>query len=491
MPQNAPFFARRPLFLMPSEFEERTVSIQRRAASILLLEGLASSGLQMIAIRQTTPFVGSSILSTSIVISTFLAALAVGYFVGGRVKLHRFAGTLHFNLLVATVVFAIGLSYPFVDVFFSGLSLITSGASLLGNPLLHLFIYCLLVLVPLVFLLAQTVPLLLNISTDLSTSEAAGNATAISTLGNVVGCIFTSLVVMYLFGVGASILINCIYLVICIWLTSGKLPKQRATTLIGSAAILALAIGLNILIPRSIMSSDGIYSNIRVFDVEDGTKMMMNGSNASFLERGTGKGWPYIEQIKAAIKGSKIENPNVLVLGAGGFTLTASGMDGVNVVYVDVDKEAKAVAEREFLKAPITGQFVEEDARRYLLTNTQKWDFIVVDVYSNASTIPAHIATQEFFSLVSNRLTNEGKAILNIVAYPALEDAYSASMDFTIRSAFPFCITHLSAFGDELANILYFCRNRKGSNDVASLYKDDTSRVEVEGFLALQARKSK
>lgn len=467
------------------------MSIQHRAAIILLLEGLASSGLQMIAIRQTTPFVGSSILSTSIVISTFLAALALGYYIGGRVPRYRFAATLHINLLVSSALFAVGLSYPFVDFFFSGLSLITSGAWGLGNPLLHLGLFCIVVMVPLVFLLAQTVPLLLNTYSELSNSEAAGNATAISTIGNVIGCIFTSLVVMYLFGVGASIVLNCSYLVICIWLTSGKLPSQRAITLIGTAAVLAIAVGLNILVPRSVMSSDGIYSNIRVFHLQHGQKMVMNGSNASFLEKDSKRGWPYIEEIKTAIQRSRISDPRILVLGAGGFTLTASGMDDVNVVYVDVDRQAKVVAETEFLGEPIKGEFVEEDARRYLLMNKQKWDFIVVDVYSNASTIPSHIATQEFFSLVSQRLAPGGKAIMNIVAYPTLDDTYSASMDYTIRSAFPFCITHLSSYSNELANILYFCRNRTDAEDVASLYKDDTTRVEVEGFFALHAGREK
>ena len=55
------------------------MTTKRKAALILLLEGLASSGLQMITIRQTVPFVGSSVLCTSIIISCFLGALALGY----------------------------------------------------------------------------------------------------------------------------------------------------------------------------------------------------------------------------------------------------------------------------------------------------------------------------------------------------------------------------------------------------------------------------
>ena len=45
---------------------------KQRVALILLLEGLASSGVQMVTIRQTVAFVGSSVLCTSIIISCFL-----------------------------------------------------------------------------------------------------------------------------------------------------------------------------------------------------------------------------------------------------------------------------------------------------------------------------------------------------------------------------------------------------------------------------------
>ena len=67
-------------------------------ALILLLEGLASSGLQMLTIRQVTAHIGSSVLVTSIVVSTFLAALALGYYIGGRSASQRYRALLIRNL---------------------------------------------------------------------------------------------------------------------------------------------------------------------------------------------------------------------------------------------------------------------------------------------------------------------------------------------------------------------------------------------------------
>ncbi|POP51512.1 fused MFS/spermidine synthase [Zhongshania marina] len=467
------------------------MKLQYRAAAILFLEGLASSGLQMITIRQTIPFVGSSVLSTSIIISTFLAALALGYYIGGRVRSEDYERALYRNILIGCTIFGVGLSYPFVETFFFLLSNLLGTGAILGNPLLHLCLFCLLVMAPLVFALAQTVPLLLNTTVGLSNSRAAGNATAISTVGNVIGCVLTSLVVMYFLGVGASIILNCLYLIICAWLTTGQTSKSKATTFVATSAIIAVSVGLNVLIPRAIMFSDGAYSNIEVFDVPGGKKMVMNGSNSSFIGTEERDGWPYIEVIKEVVFASQEEGLDVLVLGAGGFTLTTGDIGSAKVTYVDVDPEAKRAAEEAFLGTPITGQFIQDDARRYLLRSTERWDFIVVDVYSNSSTIPAHISTLEFFNLVSSRLKPAGKAIMNIVAKPTLEDSYSASMDRTIREAFPYCITHISGFRNALENILYFCRNKNASSEVAGLYKDDTTRVEVEGFMALHRGNSK
>ena len=170
---------------------------KQRVALILLLEGLASSGVQMVTIRQTVAFVGSSVLCTSLIISCFLAALALGYYQGGKTPPEKFTRALLVNLIVAIGLFGIGLSYPFVSWYFLTVADITAGIPGLRNPLIHLLSFCVVIMGPLVFLLGQTVPLLLN-TADQNTrkSEAAGSATALSTIGNVVGCLLTSLVLM-------------------------------------------------------------------------------------------------------------------------------------------------------------------------------------------------------------------------------------------------------------------------------------------------------
>jgi spermidine synthase len=460
----------------------------RRAASILFLEGLASSGVQMVTIRQTVPFVGSSILCTSIIISCFLGALALGYWCGGKTSPERFSQSLLRNLVIAIALFGIGLSYPFTRLFFLTVADLTIGVPVLNNPLVHLLAFCLVIMAPLVFLLGQTVPLLLN-TADQSTrkSEAAGSATALSTVGNVVGCLLTSLLLMYFLGVGYSILINCLILGVCVLLVlqPGRLTRNRIMVGV-SAFSLAIAFVVNVRLPDQLFAATTPYSNIHIAQDETGKRLVINRSSASYIGDTDRKGWPYIEMMKGAIFADDMTGKDVLVLGAGGFTLSAEYDGGANFVYLDIDPTLKSVAENQFLQEKITGEFIAYDARAYLLTRERQWDVIVVDLYTNAATMPMHTATFEFFSLVSQRLAPTGRAVLNIAANPRLSDTYSETMDNTVRTAFSRCVTDITGYRDGLENIVYLC-GKKSTHDrgrVAGLYRDDTTRVTVDGYLA-------
>lgn len=462
------------------------------AASILFLEGLASSGLQMITIRQTVPFVGSSVLTTSIVISCFLAALALGYFRGGRHTQTSYSVALVRNLTIATMMLGVGLSYGVVALFFDTAVTLTSSLPILGSPLAHLTAFSLLVMSPLVYLLGQTVPLLLHASRDdESKSESAGNATALSTVGNVLGCLLTSLVLMYFLGVGYSIFINCLILATCVAMLVSWRSAATPWIFTCLAAGLISSYFLNVRLTDAMFEETTPYSNFQVVEREDGRSLIINRSNASFIDIDTRAGWPYIETMKRALFTSEQKAKEILVLGAGGFTLTAAGSNGADVTYVDVDMKMKAVAEEHFLKQQVNGQFVVEDARNFLLTRERKWDAIVIDLYTNASTIPMHTATYEFAQLVNSRLKPEGRVILNIVANPLLEDPYSSNLDYTIRSAYSRCITDITSYENSLVNIVYFCAKRGpvSPGSVATLYKDDTTRVAIDGYL--QSMKSR
>ena len=61
--------------------------------------------------------------------------------------------------------------------------------------------------------------------------------------------------------------------------------------------------------------------------------------------------------------------------------------------YVDIDPAIKAIAEKHFLREPARGEFIADDARRFVATSERRFDAVVVDVYSSHTSIPSHPAT--------------------------------------------------------------------------------------------------
>ncbi len=458
-------------------------------ALILFLEGLASSGVQMLMIRQVTGHVGSSVLVTSIVISIFLAALALGYFYGGRASVATYRTTLVRNLALSIGLFGVGLSYPVFASSFVVLAEATANFPLVSHPLFHLFLYGIVVLAPLVFCLGQTVPLLLNTAeAETRTSEAAGNLTALSTVGNVAGALLTALIMLVIFGVGTSILLNCLVLfaalLLCLdWhVPSQKVSAAFATVFLGVTAL------LNTLVERDLFDATTEYANISVEDFGDGRAMWVNGQRASYFDD-KGQAWPYIETMRSALR----QRPpsEVLVLGAGGFTLSADQtLDLHSFTYVDIDRKLKGIAEDKLLRQAIKGQYVTDDARGFLLTRRDRWDVIVVDLFTSSIMVPSHTATVEFFELVRSRLKPGGMVMMNIVADPMFQDAYSIRIDRTVREAFGLCVTDLDSFREGLANLVYFCQGTAATGSMADMepYRDGMNQVSIDGYLLANKR---
>lgn len=452
-------------------------------AAILLLEGLASAALQMLAIRQVTGYVGSSILVTSIVISTFLAALALGYWRGGKSQAGNYRDVLVRNLVIAIGIFGIGLSYPVVDVLFSVLDGLTNGMPVIGHPLFHLFVFSGLILAPLVFILAQTVPLLLHTAkSETSKSEATGNLTALSTLGNVFGGLITALVFLTLFGVGSSILLNSAVLFLSLLLAIEIRNRSHWIGIAMSVAFLSIATVLNVAVERELFQVTTPYANIKIIQYGNeagGKAMLVNDQFASYTDD-ENRAWPYVEIMRTALK--SMEPSEVLVLGAGGFTLsTDEELHKHKFTYVDIDEKLLSVAENHFLGHKVFGDVVSEDARAYLLARERLVDVIVIDLFSSGVMVPAHTATTEFFHLVKSRLKDSGLVMINIAANPMLNDDYSARIDKTIRSSLSRCVTDLSSFRDGLVSLVYFCHG--GEKRSVQVYRDDHEGVSIDAFL--------
>ena len=169
----------------------------RAATALLLVEGYCSLAIEMIALRVLVPVAGQSVAVTGIVVTAFLAALALGYRDGGR---HRGPATekVARNLAGAAAWSAFWLSQFGVRFAFEATGWLP--------PLVQVAVYAAAGIAPAAYLLAQTVVLLVARQRPGGASGMAGAAFSASTLGNVAGGLLTALVVMQHLGVAAAVL---------------------------------------------------------------------------------------------------------------------------------------------------------------------------------------------------------------------------------------------------------------------------------------------
>ncbi len=444
---------------------------------IILLEGFVTIAVEMLTIRQLITVVGNSVIITSLIIGIFLLFLALGYYRGGQYK-ENYASILKRNFVIAAFLLGIGLSYTFIQLFFYFLF---TQLHLFG--LVALTIYLLLITAPLVYLLGQTVPITTNLFRyEHHIGSISGKVLALSTVGSFLGSILSTLVLMNFFGVAWTIYLNFFLVLFLIGLLVA-FPKDWFLSLgLGIAAIVIYL--LNITMEHRLFVATNNYGDYQIFNNiyypptnSVGNLLTINNSDSSFVSLDR-KGFPYIEQIKQILfHDLNFRNKDILVLGAGGFSLSAESNYTNRFLYVDIDGSLPKIARQGFIDT-INGRFVHDDARKFLMNTTERFDAIVSDVYSSRYTIPFHLVTQEYFQSVRNVLKPNGVAVFNIIANPKLRNNYSKRIDNTIRSVFKDCMSYAIPYRDGLANIVYVCPRE--SNIDRTIYTDNKNAAMID-----------
>jgi len=449
---------------------EKTVARQigtRLATAVLLIEGFVSVSIQMIVIRQLVPVVGHSINVTSIVITTFLAALAFGYRSGGRLRGDA-RRKLRRNLITVAFLSAIGLSFRLIELVF-GIYF-----ALFSNVLVGVALYSLLFLAPIVFLLAQTVVLLIECRQGEGAAEQAGDTFHLSTIGNVIGGLVTTLIVMYYLGIAAAVFINVSLLILAYLFV---VVNTSATNAMIAAGVMLVALMFNVVAERESFLTTTAHGNYAIVEASngDGRYLIVNGQNASHSDK-AGMGHPYIEWFEDQLFESPSMPSELLVLGAGGFTLGQGREYSGVTTFVDVDEQLADIADEFLSPRRRDGVFVADDARSFLLRTNSRYDAIVVDTYSHRSSMPPHLMTIEFFTLVRHKLKPNGTAYMNIISSDDETFFFGRGIDNTIRSVFANCVVHRIDTPDVvLYNKLYRCQP-SALDEYRAIYTDRNTR---------------
>lgn len=410
---------------------------------VILIEGYVVLAAELLAIRQTIPFVGSGTDTVSIIIAAVLMPLACGYYVGGRYKsnIKTYGGSLSIrqkltkNIVIASLFLAFGLSFISVDLFF--LTLLQSG---IDNRILLTTLYALVLIVTPVFLLGQTVPLVSNYFSSRKLSQITGKMLFTSTVGSFFGSVISTIILMRYVGVNNTVNVLFFLLTFLVFLLSKNKLSERPLLMVGIVVSMLILNSTAMLGQANIVATNA-YNTVTVKQDSTGRYLGINGSNSSKIGV-NGEKYLYVEYIERhfliPLMNDNIPPKNILVVGAAGFTFGLE--DNHNqYTYVDIDPDIKKIAEEHFLPKKLgpNKKFKGEDIRAYMATNQLKYDLILLDAYSSVNSIPETLVTQNFFKKMKDSLADNGVLVTNFITSPNFNDSFSRRLDNTFRSVFP------------------------------------------------------
>ncbi len=411
---------------------------QTTLAALVFGAGIGSLATEIAASRLLAPYFGSSTIVWANLIGIVLAALALGYYLGGRLADRRPEPRLLGLIVLAAaawVALTPFIARPFLDATVSSLDDASAGA-VIGS-----FFAVLLLFAPAVVLLGMVSPFAIRLAiTDVATAGAvAGRFYALSTVGSLVGTFVPALIAIPLLGTQRTLLFTAFVL------------AGSASLLLGRrAAVAAVAFAVLVAIPPgAVKAEEGLlheeesrHQFIQVLERDDGRRLLsLNEGVAvhSVWREGTvltGGVWDALLTVPVVLD----EPPRrVAILGnAGGTLARAFGVfwPRAQIDGVEIDEAVTDVGYRFFgLGDNPRVTTHDEDARPFLRRVDRLYDVIYVDAYHQPY-VPFYLATQEFFRLVRDRLAPGGVVALNVATVPG-DDALVREVAGTLASVLP------------------------------------------------------
>lgn len=436
---------------------------------VLIIEGFVSLSYQMLYMKQLSPWLGNNVVVSSWVIGTFLLALAIGYKHGGEYK-NYVPNKISNNFIIASIISGIGLSFLFIDSFFSLFN---------HSYIIPLIIYCIIIIFPTAYILGQTVPLITKIMPKDEVGKVSGGVLFLSTIGSFLGAIITTNILLNYFGVSITLAINTVALILLSFLLN-----KTSKNIIFSSLTIIFILYLNIAFEKRTYVKTNAYSNYEVVEKNIGEEELIifksNKSFSSIIVKDLEENIGYIKEIQEVLfKKLNLKNKKILVIGAGGFLVSEYEKNNNKFTYLDIDPDIKRVAEDKFLLRNINGDFIEKDGRNYINYTNQKYDVVILDAFVSKKSIPEHLATKEFLKSTKEVISENGWFVMNSIQDTQFNEQYTRNMYKTIQNVFDFCYHYPLNLENELSNTIYIC---KKTNSTYQIYVDDLNNSNSDYF---------
>ncbi len=381
---------------------------------IVSISGASILAIEILGTRVLGPFYGVSLFLWSALISVTLAALSVGYALGGRwadrgPRLARLA--LILGLAGAWMVLVPWIRKP-VLLLVEPLGLrpaVLIAASVLFAPPLTL--------------LGMISPYAIRLHTHSvgEVGRTAGNIYAVGTVASVAAALLTGFVLIPSVGVRRlTVLVGVLLLVgAAVAVLGDRRARARAAV---AVLLLAGAGGSLALMPRIVPRAHGNllavtqspYAEIRVLDKNEERYLLIDGSAHT---RANPETFDTYYRYVVALDLTRMLHPEpgrALVVGLGGGSVVKRfAASHWKVDAVEIDPEVIRLARTWFGLKPEEADVYCQDGRHFLKAHPGPYDAVVLDAFGSSS-IPFHLLTREYFGLVKSRLSPGGLVAINL-----------------------------------------------------------------------------
>ncbi|OGL67407.1 MAG: hypothetical protein A3J27_13880 [Candidatus Tectomicrobia bacterium RIFCSPLOWO2_12_FULL_69_37] len=446
----------------------------------VFLSGASILVLEIAAGRVLAPHFGNTLFTWTSMIGIILAALSLGYSVGGRLA-DRSPSSRTFYLilllgaaLVALVPVLRALLMPALE---KGLSLrsgpIAGGVLLFAAPS---------------FVLAALTPYAVKLQArdERLIGTVTGNLFTWSTVGSIAGTFATGFVFIPAFGLNSIFLATSVALALAgaggLWVVrgSGTAAERKAARAAALLAAVCLAAGAAWAgrppgrSPETVHFRENMYHTLRIqkwenqgrqilelfLDSQPEAAMVVGDDRALHFRYSR-----FLALGSAALPGMR----SAFFLGGGGFTMPKAlhlAQPGAEITVAELDPDVVAAGRKFFHLDRYPRIRVETgDGRRALRGSGRQWDFIVGDAYRGLRNIPPHLVTREFFGEVRARLAPGGAFLMNLIAHRAGPGGVLyASVYRTLASVFPdvWVFSTDPALPEAAQNVLFFAFRDRG-----------------------------
>ena len=384
---------------------------------VAFVSGFSLMAFELAAARVLAPSIGSSTYVWTSVIGVIIAALSIGYWVGGKYAdlRNRLSDVAWLCLAAAITVTLTLLMY---------LSSIESTVQTIEDARIQGVMASLLLFAPTSFLIGMLSPYLVKLRvTSLQTSgQSFASLSALESIGGITGTFITGFILFGYIGAREAFAVIVLLLLITSWMIT---PKHRWQLRLGVTIGIVLFCwgGLQLGSRNEIDTATAHYS---IFEgatrdgrLARGISTDPNGTQSGIYLDDPNELLFWYTQRMAEVVAAAPKHDHILVLGGGAFTLpqhlaTTYPNSQIDVVEIDPGL-AKIARERFAYRDPSNVELIFHDARTYVDRAQRTYDVILVDVYSDGD-VPFSLMTKEYGQQVYRLLNKNGVVAVNMIA---------------------------------------------------------------------------